>query len=356
MHKKLFIPGPTEVLPEVLQAQTKPMFGHRMKEASELGTSIINKLKKVLETDQGIIIWTASGSLIMEASLRNSVKKGVLNTICGAFSERWHKMAKANGLPAGKIEVEWGKAIKPEVVDAELATGSYDVLCLTHNETSTGVMNPTDAIADMVHAKYPDVLILVDAVSSLTGVKLDVNSFDVVLTSTQKCVALPPGLSFCTVSDRFFERAKTVEHRGHYTDFLLMKKYIDERGGQTPSTPALSLYNALDFQLDRMLAEGMDNRYKRHSDMAERTRAWIREHFELFPEPGYESQTVSVGKNTKGVSIADLNKKLGERGLAIANGYGSKLKEKTFRIAHMGDLQVKDIDEVLAAIDEILGH
>jgi aspartate aminotransferase-like enzyme len=296
MHKKLFIPGPTEVLPEVLQAQTKPMFGHRMKEASELGTSVINKLKKVLETDQQVIIWTASGSLIMEASVRNSVKKGVLSTICGAFSERWHKMAKANGLPAGKIEVEWGKAIKPEMVDAELATGSYDVLCLTHNETSTGVMNPVSEIADMVH-----------------------------------------------------------ENRGFYTDFLQMKKYIDERGGQTPSTPALSLYNALDFQLDRMLAEGMDARYKRHSEMAERTRAWIREHFELFPEPGYESQTVSVGKNTKGVSIADLNKKLGERGLAIANGYG-KLKEQTFRIAHMGDLQVKDIDEVLAAIDEILGH
>lgn len=356
MHKKLFIPGPTEVLPEVLAAQTKPMFGHRMKEASELGTSVINKLKKVLGTDQNVIIWTGSGSLIMEASLRNSVKKGVLNTICGAFSERWFKMAKANGLPCGTIEVEWGKAIKPEMVDKELATGKYDVLCLTHNETSTGVMNPVEEIADMVHEKYPDVLILVDAVSSLTGAKIDVNKFDVVLTSTQKCVALPPGLSFCTVSDRFFERAASVENRGHYTDFLLMKKYIDERGGQTPSTPNLALYNALDFQLDRMLKEGMDARYKRHSDMARRVREWAKKHFELFPEESYESETVTVVKNTKGINVADLNKKLAERGLAIANGYGKQLKEKTFRIAHMGDLTLADVDEVLAAIDEILGH
>lgn len=356
MHKKLFIPGPTEVLPEVLQAQTKPMFGHRMKEASELGTSVINKLKKVLETDHHVIVWTASGSLIMEASIRNSVKKGVLNTICGAFSERWHKMALANGLPCGAIEVEWGKAITPEMVDAELATGKYDVLCLTHNETSTGVMNPTEEIADMVRERYPDVLILVDAVSSLTGAKINVDKYDVVLTSTQKCVALPPGLSFCTVSDRFLERAKTIEHRGFYTDFLQMKKYIDERGGQTPATPNLALYNALDFQLDRMLAEGMDNRYKRHSDMANRVRSWAKEHFDLFPEQGYESETVTVIANTKGISVADLNKALAERGMALANGYGKKLKEKTFRIAHMGDLQMKDIDELLATIDEILGH
>lgn len=356
MHKKLFIPGPTEVLPEVLAAQTKPMFGHRMKEASELGTSVINKLKKVLETDNYVIVWTGSGSLIMEASLRNSVKKGVLNTVCGAFSERWYKMAKANGLPCGAIEVEWGKAIKPEMVDKELSTGKYDVLCLTHNETSTGIMNPIEEIADVVHEKYPDVLILVDAVSSLTGAKIDVNKFDVVLTSTQKCVALPPGLSFCTVSDRFFERAATVENRGYYTDFLMMKKYIDDRGGQTPSTPNLALYNALDFQLDRMLAEGMENRYKRHSEMAAKVREWAKKHFEMFPEDGYESETVTVIANTKGTSIADLNKALAEKGLAIANGYGSKLKEKTFRIAHMGDLKSEDIDEVLGAIDEILGH
>ncbi|MBD3285120.1 aminotransferase class V-fold PLP-dependent enzyme [candidate division WOR-3 bacterium] len=355
MHKKLFIPGPTEVLPEVLEAQTKPMFGHRMKEASELGTRVIEKLKKVLGTKQNVLYWTASGSLIMEASLRNSVKKGVLNTICGAFSERWYKMAKANGLPCGKIEVEWGKAIKPEMVDAELATGKYDVLCLTHNETSTGVMNPVEEIADMVHEKYPDVFILVDAVSSLTGARIDADKFDVVLTSTQKAVALPPGLSFCTVSDRFYERAATVENRGYYTDFLLMRKYAEERKGQTPSTPALSLLNALDHQLDRILEEGVEARYKRHSEMAAKVREWAGRHFELFPEKGYESETVTVVKNTKGISVADLNSKLAEKGLAIANGYGKQLKEKTFRIAHMGDLKPEDVDEVLGAIDEALG-
>lgn len=291
----------------------------------------------------------------MEASLRNSVKKGVLNTVCGSFSERWFKMAKANGLPQGVLNVEWGKAVKPEMVDKELAAGKYDVLCLTHNETSTGVMNPTAEIAKMVHAKYPDVLILVDAVSSMTGVKIDVNLYDVVLTSSQKCFGLPPGLAFCTVSPRFMENAATVSNRGLYTDFLEMKKYIVEKEGQTPSTPALSLYHALDFQLDRMLAEGMDKRYKRHADMAKRTQEWVKKNFALFPEPGYESLTVTVATNTKKANIGDLNKALGQKGMAIANGYG-KLKEQTFRIAHMGDLTVKDMDEVLGAIDEILGH
>jgi predicted phosphoserine aminotransferase len=316
---------------------------------------ILGKLKKVFETERDVIVWTSSGSLVMEASLRNSVKKGALHTLCGSFAERWYKMSQANGLPNGKIDVEWGMAIKPDLVDKELATGKYDVLCLTHNETSTGVMNPTAEIADMVKAKYPDVLILVDAVSSMTGAKIDVHKYDVVLTSSQKCFGLPPGLAFCVVSPRFMDNAKTVPNRGLYTDFVDMKKYIVEKEGQTPSTPALSLYNALDFQLDRMLSEGMDARYKRHAAMAERTREWVKKHFALFPEPGYESLTVTVGSNNKNANIGDLNKALGQKGMAIANGYG-KLKDLTFRIAHMGDLQMKDIDELLSAIDEILGH
>jgi aspartate aminotransferase-like enzyme len=354
MHKKLFIPGPTEVLPEILAAQTKPMIGHRMKDFSALGTSVLTKFKKAFETDWDVIIWTSSGSLVMEASLRNSVKKGVLHTLGGSFAERWYKMSGANGLPNGKIEVEWGKAFKPDMVDKELSTGKYDVLCLTHNETSTGVMNPTGEIADMVHEKYPDVLILVDAVSSMAGAKIDLQKYDVVLTSSQKCFGLPPGIAFSVVSPRFMENAKTVPNRGLYTDFLDMKKYIVEKEGQTPSTPAISLYNALDLQLDRMLAEGMENRYKRHQAMAERTREWVKKHFAMFPEPGYESLTVTVGSNTKNANIGDLNKALGQKGMAIANGYG-KLKDQTFRIAHMGDLTVKDIDEVLGAMEEILG-
>ncbi len=353
MHKKLFIPGPTEVLEDVLNAQTKPMIGHRMPEFSELNRSVITKLQKILNTKNQIFVCTCSGTGLMEAAVRNCVKKKALNTLCGAFSERWYKIVKTNGKEGDIIEVEWGKAIKPEMVEEKLKTGEYDALFVTHNETSTGVINPIKEIGDVVK-NYPDVIYMVDAVSSMLGTEIDVDAWgiDVLVSSSQKCVGLPPGLAFAVVSEKAFERAKQVENRGYYFDFLLMKKYYDEKG-QTPTTPAISLFYALDYQLDRILKEGIENRYKRHKEMAETVQEWGKKYFELFAEPGYESPTVTTITNTRGISVADLNKKLGERGFAISNGYG-KLKEKTFRIAHMGDLTMEDIKELLKNIEEIL--
>lgn len=354
MHKKLFIPGPTEVLDDVLKAQTKPMIGHRMPEFSELNRSVITKLQKILGTKNQIFVHTCSGTGLMEAAVRNGVKKKALNTLCGAFSERWYKIVKVNGKEADTIEVEWGKAIKPEMVEEKLKTGEYDAVFVTHNETSTGVINPIKEIGEVVK-NYPDVLYMIDAVSSMLGAEIDVDAWgiDVLVSSSQKCVGLPPGLAFVVVSEKTFERAKEVENRGYYFDFLLMKKYFDERG-QTPTTPAISLFYALDYQLDRILQEGVENRYRRHKEMANFVQEWGRKQFELFAEPGYESPTVTTITNTKGISVAELNKKLGERGFAISNGYG-KLKEKTFRIAHMGDLTMEDIKELIENIEEILG-
>ncbi|MCD6382687.1 MAG: alanine--glyoxylate aminotransferase family protein, partial [Candidatus Hydrothermae bacterium] len=139
---------------------------------------------------------------------------------------------------------------------------------------------------------------------------------------------------------------------GYYFDFLTMLKYYEERK-QTPATPAISLLYALDVQLDRMAEEGMENRFRRHREMAEMAREWGRKHFELFAEPGYESLTVTTIRNTRGISVAELNAKLAKRGFVISNGYG-KLKEKTFRIGHMGDLTKEDLSELLKNIDEIL--
>jgi predicted phosphoserine aminotransferase len=241
------------------------------------------------------------------------------------------------------------------MIDKELASGKYDAITVVHNETSTGVMNPMKEIGDVMK-KYPDVIFMVDAVSSMAGAKIDFEGWgiDLCVASVQKAFALPAGLAVAVISDKALAKAEKVEHRGSYTDFLAMKKRYDEKS-QTPNTPAISLLYAMDVQLDRMLAEGMDNRYQRHIDMAKIVRKWaVDRGFELFAEPGYESLTLTTVKNNKGISVADLNKELGTRGFTISNGYGS-LKEQTFRIAHMGDLTVPEVQELLKNIDEILG-
>jgi aspartate aminotransferase-like enzyme len=290
----------------------------------------------------------------MEGSLRQTVQKRALMPVCGAFSERWFNIAEANGVPADRVDVEWGQGFTPEIIDEALSQGDYDVLTVTFNETSTGVMNPLEDIAAMVHETYPDTLILVDAVSAMAGAKIEVDAWglDVVISSSQKCFALPPGLSVTAVSERAIERAEQVPDRGFYFDFVRMLKYY--KRNQTPATPAISLIQALNQQMDDILEEGLESRWDRHIAMAEVVRAWAREHWALFPDERFLSNTVTTIENTRGVNIAELNEQLGHQGAMISNGYGSQLREKTFRIAHMGDLKVEDIHWVLSLIDDIL--
>ncbi len=353
MHKKLFIPGPTEVREDILQAQAKPMIGHRSKDFSALYEGIVNKIKKALNTQNHVIVFTSSGTGIMEGSIRNCVYKDVLCCVNGAFSDRWAKIAKACGKNVDEIRVEWGKAIKPEMIEEKLKNKKYDAVTIVHNESSTGVRAPIEEIAEVMK-KYPDTYFLVDTVSSLMGDKIEIDKLgiDVCLTSSQKCFALPPGLAVCTVSQRALERTRTITDRGYYFDFdAMLKRYEKDR--QTPTTPAVTLLYAMDKQMDKILAEGMENRYKRHLEMAQHVRDWAKKHFALFPEPGYESVTLTCVDNTRKITVADLNSELGKRGFQISNGYGD-LKEKTFRIAHMGDLTLDEIKELIKNINEIL--
>lgn len=354
MHKKLFIPGPTEVAPEVLAKMATPMIGHRTKDASNLQREITEKLRKVMFTQNPILLSTSSGSGLMEGSIRSLTAKRAVVFSVGAFGNRWFKMAEANGIPADKHEAEPGHPTTPEIVDKYLSTGKYDVMTITHNETSTGVMNNLEEIAE-VKRKYPDVLWLVDAVSSLAGAKIEVDKLgiDVCITSTQKCLALPPGMAICSITPRALEYGKNVKHRGMYLDLLELYKYIETKDHQYAFTPSLSHMFAMNYQLDRILAEGMENRFKRHQEMAEYTRAWAKEHFALFPVEKYASVTLTTITNTKGISVANLNSELGKLGMQISNGYGD-LKEKTFRIAHMGELTLNDLKEVTQAIEKIL--
>jgi aspartate aminotransferase-like enzyme len=230
----------------------------------------------------------------------------------------------------------------------------YEILTVVHNETSTGLENPVKEIAAAARRASPDTLICVDAVSSLGGVKLEMDSWglDVVLTSSQKCLALPPGLALGAVSDRAMEYAPQVPERGWYFDLVLMEKH--RLKDSTPATPAISLIYALDFQLERILAEGLERRFARHSAMAERVQAWAEERdMSLYAPPGCRSKTVTTISNERGWEISDLNRYLLTRGMRIANGYG-ELKGKTFRIAHMGETQLSDVDLLLKAMDEYL--
>jgi aspartate aminotransferase-like enzyme len=199
-------------------------------------------------------------------------------------------------------------------------------------------------------------LIFVDAVSSLSGARIEMDAWglDMVLTSSQKCLALPPGLSLGTVSDRAMKKAESVENRGWYFDLLRMEKHRNK--DSSPATPAMSLIYALDLQLDRILAEGLENRFARHSAMAKRVQAWAEAHdLSMYAPEGYRSQTVTTIKNERGINVPDLNAFLQQREMRIAGGYGP-IKASTFRIAHMGETQMEDIEKLLEAMEDFLSN
>lgn len=355
MHKKLFIPGPTEVKDDVLAKMAEPMIGHRTKDATKLQQDISEKLQKVMGTSNTIVLSTSSGSGLMEGAVRCFTKNRAAVFSIGAFGKRWYKMCTANGVPADIFESEMGKITTPEMVDEALSTGKYDLITLTHNETSSGIHNPVGEIMKVVKAKYPDVIVCVDTVSSMAGdyIPVDEWGLDVCITSTQKCLGLPPGMAIAAVSDRAIEKAKTIENRGLYFDYVELVKFVKEKPYQYPSTPSLSHMYALDYQLDKILEEGVMNRYNRHVEMAELVRDWARKNCALYSDPDHLSVTVTCITNTLGVPYSELNKAMGEKGYLISNGYGD-LKDKTFRLAHMGDTTIDEIKEMLSALDEVV--
>ncbi|RVU54039.1 pyridoxal-phosphate-dependent aminotransferase family protein [Anaerosphaera multitolerans] len=353
---KLFIPGPTYVREDVLMEMTKPLIGHRTKDASALQKGITEKMKQVFITENMVLSSTSSGCGLMEGAIRSCTSsKGAVFSM-GSFGDKWHKIGLSNGLDVDLFKVEHGNTIDANFVDEVLRKEDYDFVAITHNETSTGVKSPLDEIAEVMK-NYEDIVWAVDAVSSAAGSKIETDKLgiDIVITSTQKCLALPPGMAFCTFSEKAIERAKTVENRGNYFDLLSLYKDILKRDYQYPNTPNISLMYAADYQLNHIVnEEGLENRFNRHKEMAEYVRNWAMENFALFPKDIKDaSDTVTCVENNRGIDVGELNKELAKRGMIISNGYGD-LKNKTFRIAHMGDLTMDDIKELLENIDEII--
>jgi predicted phosphoserine aminotransferase len=348
----LFTPGPTEVRPEVLEAMGRPVISHRGAEMGEMVREILSGARRVFMTEGAILLSTSSASGLMEGAIRNCVAKKSLHLVCGAFGERWRQVAADCGLDPGVEQVEAGRGIRPEQVEEALSRDEYDAVCLTHNETSTGVTNPVEEIARVVR-RHPGVLLMVDAVSSLGGIPVEVDrlGIDVCFASVQKALALPPGFALCAVSDRALARARERKGRGYYFDFI---RLADASAKAMPlATPSVSHLFALREQLRHILAEGLPARFARHAAMADRVRRWARERLGVLAEPGFESNTVTCVTNTRKMNVSEFLEGLRGRGFQVSNGYGN-LKEATFRIGHMGEHTLAGVEALLAAMDEEL--
>ena len=350
----MFVPGPVDVAAEILAAQTRPMLPHRAKEFEAIFQRASDQARQLFYTQYRVFLTASSGTGLQEAFVRNFARENVLACINGAFANRWYEVAVSNGKAVDKVEVPWEQPITPELVAEALSERHYEVLTVVHNETSTGMQNPVKEIAVAAREASPETLICVDAVSSLGGAKIEMDAWglDGVLTSSQKCLALPPGLGLGAVSDRALNYAASVPNRGWYFDLVRMEKH--RLKDSTPATPAMSLIYALDVQLERILAEGLDARFERHSAMARRVQEWAEGRgLPVYAPSGYRSQTVTTIRNQTQRPVSEINQFLGMRGMRIANGYGA-LKDVTFRIAHMGETTMEQIEELLAALDELL--
>ncbi|MDH2906323.1 MAG: alanine--glyoxylate aminotransferase family protein [Methanomassiliicoccales archaeon] len=349
LDRLLFTAGPVEVRRDVLKAMTKPMITHRSSDYKKLHHSVVERLKELLGTENDIFLIPASSTGAMEAGVRSAVSRNILHLTCGSFAERWVEISRSNGKTATVVSTEWGKAIVPELIGS--AADGVEAVAVTHNESSTGVMNPLESIAAHLR-KTPDVLLMVDAVTSAFGNIIDMKSVkpDLLLFGTQKALALPPGMAIAVVSERLLEKAKGVGDRGRYLDLVEIKEFADR--DLVPTTPPISLLYALDYQLDRIKEEGMQKRADRHFRMAEMARKWASDHMSLFSQEGFHSNTITCVNNTSGMDFKQIDEGLAKRGYQIAEGYG-KLKSKTFRIGHMGDLTTEEMGGLLDSLTEV---
>jgi predicted phosphoserine aminotransferase len=355
---KFFLPGPTEVLPEILAAQNRPMIGHRGKGMEKLLAEMQPGLQRIFRTARPVYLSASSATGFMEAAIRNCGGQRVLSLVNGAFSERFYRIAQANGREATAVTVPEGQVHTPDLLREALARGRFDAVTVVHSETSTGALNPIRELAAVAHAAG-DVQLLVDSVTGIAGAPVETDAWDLdfILTGSQKALALPPGLALAVAHPRALARAKQAKHRGIYFDLLEFENYALK--DQTPNTPALSLLFALAAQVARIDQETIEARWARHQAMAERTWRWADEisargvTMSVLAPAGFRSPTVtclSVPPGKKGSQVSEAMK---QRGFTIAPGYGA-LKDSTIRIGHMGDHTVAELEVLLAHLQEVV--
>jgi aspartate aminotransferase-like enzyme len=353
---RYFNPGPVWVRPALLKEMTGPMIGHRTQEFRDLYDGILDRLRRLFRTEQHVFVASSSGTGLMEGALLNTVPRSVLVTTIGAFSERWESIASHAGIEVDHLHGEWGSTVDPGALQDRFVgrRHHYDAVTITHNETSTGVMTDLQLLASLVREESRDTLILVDAVSSLGGAPIEFDQWglDVCFASTQKCIGLPPGLTVFAVSERAMERARQKTYRGTYFDFLEYEKHAAS-GPSTPFTPAVSLFYALETQLEYIIEdETLEQRWQRHRTMRDRTIERTSSFATLVCERPNASPTVSALRPTCGMSGREVVHAMRQKGFVIGSGYG-RWKDETFRIGHMGDVSVEALDEMLDVLERV---
>ena len=355
---KFFLPGPSDVHPDVIRAAMRPMIAHRGKAMDDIIANIAQPLKKLFRTERPVIVGTCSATGFMEMAVRNGVRNRVLSLVGGAFAERFAGIAAACGREVVRLDVPYGKTVDPDMLRDAIKRSDVDAVSLVHSETSTGALAPLEDLAKVVH-EFDDVMLLVDTVSSMAGVPVETDKWnlDFVFTGSQKAIAVPPGLALAAASPRMIERAKSIPERGAYLDLPTFHEAYSA-GQPGPNTPAVSLFFQLEHQLGRIMAEGIENRWARHKKLLEACESWVsgtgsKLGLSYLPGPGFRSWTVSCLKLPDGVVSKTVTQPLQQEGWTIGAGYG-KLKDSTIRIGHMGEASVPALNELLGLIERVL--
>ena len=355
---KFFLPGPSDVHPDVIRAALRPMIAHRGKMMDEIIAHIAQPLKTLFRTQRPVMVGTCSATGFMEMAVRSGVRNRVLACVGGAFAERFANIAAACGREVVRLDVPYGKTVEPDMLRDAIKRSEVDAVSMVHSETSTGALAPVGELAKVVH-EFDDMMLLVDTVSSMGGVPVETDQWDLdfVFTGSQKAIAVPPGLALGAASPRMIERAKTIQERGAYLDMVTFHEAFSA-GQPGPNTPAVSLFFQLEHQLGRIMAEGIDVRCARHQSLLEACERWVagpgkQLGLSYLPDPGRRSWTVSCLKLPEGVTAKSVTQPLAQEGWTIGSGYG-KLKETTIRIGHMGEHTVDALNQLLALIERVL--
>ncbi len=353
-----FLPGPTEVRREVLETMLAPMLPHRGAEFETMFGRIVESLKPIFRTSRPVYVSTSSATGFMEMAVRCSPPGAILSLVNGAFSERFADIAKSCDRNVTVLQANWGDVVSLDDVEAALHAKRYVALTVVHSETSTGALTSLEPLANL--AREHDVLVLVDSVTGIAGAPVETDGWDldVVLTGSQKALALPPGLAFAAVSERFLERAGQATARGRYFDVLEFEQY--GKKNQTPNTPAISLLYATLYQCEQIASEGIEQRWARHSAMQQATQTWVARTRERLDLPlcitafeGVRSPTVTAIALPPAIAGDALVKAVADRGFVIGAGYG-RTKATSFRIGHMGDHTVDGLARCLDAVADAL--
>jgi aspartate aminotransferase-like enzyme len=355
-----FIPGPTEVRPEILSQLSRPVIGHRGKTFEGMFARIEAGLRDVFLTARPVYVGATSATGFMEMAIRNAPEGEILSLVNGGFSERFAKVAESCARRVERVVVPWGETFDLNRVESALAAKRFSAVTVAHCETSTGVISDVRSVAELAHRH--GALALVDSVSGAGGAEIIVDGWglDFMLTGSQKALALPAGLAFAVASSEYVERAKQVKHRGFYFDVLQYEAFAEKN--QTPSTPATSLLYALEAQMGDIGREGIERRWERHIAMRDTTIEWVSSVAErrsvnlrvLAPE-GVRSPTVTVVMLPEGMTTKEVREAVGQRGITVGGGYG-QLSETSIRVGHMGDHSVEGVQRCLQACETAIAE